>query len=158
TRPILLPLQAPRRRHTKSVPDALKNRQKAASLAKRSDGKASIIEPGPRRESPQLSLVIPPVSLSDPAPLASRGRSVRAHGPQGGLTIDGMKERTATWCSHERIEKGRSLMYRLTGILSYSSPGLFYPLTALGRRLQSRGHDVVYFQVAALESPIRAAG
>jgi zeaxanthin glucosyltransferase len=45
-----------------------------------------------------------------------------------------------------------------TGILSFSSPGHFYPLTALGRRLQSRGHEVVYFQVADLERPIRAAG
>src|SRR5262245_35575117 len=49
-------------------------------------------------------------------------------------------------------------MYRRIGILSFSSPGHFYPFTALGRRLQSRGHDVVYFQVADLESPIRAAG
>jgi zeaxanthin glucosyltransferase len=47
---------------------------------------------------------------------------------------------------------------RRIGILSFSSPGHFYPLTALGRRLQSRGHDVVYFQVADLERPIRAAG
>src|SRR6202041_2616339 len=44
------------------------------------------------------------------------------------------------------------------GILSFSSPGHFYPLTALGRRLQSRGHEVVYFQVADLERPIRAEG
>jgi zeaxanthin glucosyltransferase len=44
------------------------------------------------------------------------------------------------------------------GILSFSSPGHFYPLTALGRRLQARGHEVVYFQVADLERPIRAAG
>src|SRR5262245_65461301 len=49
-------------------------------------------------------------------------------------------------------------MYRRIGILSFSSPGHFYPLTALGRRLQSGGHDVVYFQVADLQSPIRAAG
>ena len=49
-------------------------------------------------------------------------------------------------------------MYRRIGILSFSSPGHYYPLTALGRRLQSRGHEVVYFQVADLESPIRAAG
>ena len=49
-------------------------------------------------------------------------------------------------------------MCRRIGILSFSSPGHYYPLTALGRRLQSRGHDVVYFQVADLESPIRAAG
>jgi MGT family glycosyltransferase len=47
---------------------------------------------------------------------------------------------------------------RRIGILSFSSPGHYYPLTALGRRLQSRGHEVVYFQVADLESPIRAAG
>src|SRR5262245_47905694 len=53
---------------------------------------------------------------------------------------------------------GRIIMNRRIGILSFSSPGHYYPLTALGRRLQSRGHDVVYFQVADLESPIRAAG
>ena len=47
---------------------------------------------------------------------------------------------------------------RRIGILSYSSPGHYYPLMALGRRLQSRGHEVVYFQVANLERPIRAAG
>jgi zeaxanthin glucosyltransferase len=47
---------------------------------------------------------------------------------------------------------------RRIGILSLSSPGHFYPLTALGRRLQSRGHEVVYFQVADLERPIRASG
>src|SRR5262245_16197518 len=47
---------------------------------------------------------------------------------------------------------------RRIGILSFSSPGHYYPLTALGRRLQSLGHEVVYFQVADLERPIRAAG
>ena len=47
---------------------------------------------------------------------------------------------------------------RRIGILSFSSPGHYYPLTALGRRLRSRGHEVVYFQVADLEPPIRAAG
>src|SRR6516164_1762995 len=52
--------------------------------------------------------------------------------------------------------EGRSR--RRIGILSFSSPGHYYPLTALGRRLQSRGHEVVYFQVADLERPIRAAG
>src|SRR5262249_8447509 len=158
TRPILLPLHTPRRRHAKSVPDALKNRLRAASLAKRSDGKASIIQPRPRRESPELSPVIPPVSLADPAPVASRARSLRAHCARGWLTIAGMKEQTATWASHGTIEKGRIIVYRRIGILSFSSPGHFYPLTALGRRLQSRGHAVVYFQVADLESPIRAAG
>lgn len=44
------------------------------------------------------------------------------------------------------------------GILSFASPGHYYPITALGRRLRSRGHEVVYFQVADLEPPIRAAG
>jgi MGT family glycosyltransferase len=47
---------------------------------------------------------------------------------------------------------------RRIGILSFSSPGHYYPLTALARRLRSRGHEVVYFQVADLERPIRAAG
>src|ERR1700731_1495703 len=47
---------------------------------------------------------------------------------------------------------------RRIGILSFSSPGHYYPLTALGRQLRSRGHEVVYFQVADLERPIRAAG
>src|SRR5262245_49125390 len=47
---------------------------------------------------------------------------------------------------------------RRIGILSFSSPGHDYPLTALGRRLHSRGHEVIYFQVADLEPPIRAAG
>ena len=42
--PILPPLQAARRRHARSVPDALKNRLKDASLAKRPGGKASIIQ------------------------------------------------------------------------------------------------------------------
>jgi UDP:flavonoid glycosyltransferase YjiC (YdhE family) len=41
---------------------------------------------------------------------------------------------------------------RRIGILSFSSPGHYYPLTALGRRLQSRGHEVVYFQVAEMRS------
>jgi MGT family glycosyltransferase len=52
--------------------------------------------------------------------------------------------------------EGRSK--RRIGVLSFSSPGHYYPLTALGRRLQSRGHEVVYFQVADLERPIRASG
>jgi UDP:flavonoid glycosyltransferase YjiC (YdhE family) len=47
---------------------------------------------------------------------------------------------------------------RRIGILSFSSPGHYYPLCALGRRLQSRGHEVVYFQVADLAKPIEAAG
>ncbi|WP_422925655.1 nucleotide disphospho-sugar-binding domain-containing protein [Singulisphaera sp. PoT] len=47
---------------------------------------------------------------------------------------------------------------RRIGIVSFPSPGHYYPLTALGRRLQSRGHEVVYFQVGDVEAPIRAAG
>src|SRR5262249_24477727 len=53
--PVLPPLQAPRRRHAKSVPDALKNRLKAAKLAKRPGGRLSTIQSRPRRESPSLA-------------------------------------------------------------------------------------------------------
>src|SRR5258708_5552945 len=56
------------------------------------------------------------------------------------------------------LPAGQGRSRRRIGILSYSSPGHYYPLTALGRRLQSRGHEVVYFQVADLEPAIRAAG
>jgi zeaxanthin glucosyltransferase len=72
--------------------------------------------------------------MHEPKPIAGRG-AARAQGAQG---------------------RGRSM--RRIGILSFSSPGHYYPLTALGRRLQSRGHEVVYFQVADLEPPIRTAG
>jgi MGT family glycosyltransferase len=44
------------------------------------------------------------------------------------------------------------------GFLSYPAPGHLYPLTALARRLQQRGHKVTYFQVADAEPFIRAAG
>jgi UDP:flavonoid glycosyltransferase YjiC (YdhE family) len=54
------------------------------------------------------------------------------------------------------VTQGRS--GRRFGILSFPAPGHYYPLTALGRRLQARGHDVVYFQVADLQPAIRAAG
>src|SRR5262249_19698092 len=74
-------------------------------------------------------------SMSDPNLIAVRA-AARAQGSPG--------------------REGRST--RRIGILSFSSAGHFYPLTALGRRLQSRGHEVVYFQVADLERPIRAAG
>src|ERR1700677_1749473 len=66
------------------------------------------------------------------------------------------EERGTAWAQVPPGKDGRSL-HRI-GILSFSSPGRYYPLTALGRRLQSRGHEVVYFQVADLEKPIRAAG
>src|SRR6516225_9173064 len=67
-----------------------------------------------------------------------------------------MRGRAATRAQALPGTEGRSL--RRIGILSFSSPGHYYPLTALGRRLQSRGHEVVYFQVADLERPVRAAG
>ena len=44
------------------------------------------------------------------------------------------------------------------GFLSYPAPGHLYPLTALARRLQQRGHEVTYFQVADAEPFIRGAG
>src|SRR5215475_2030129 len=75
--------------------------------------------------------------------------------PRNGFS-DGLVRPTRHF--HGTIEKGQIIMNRRIGILSFSSPGHYYPLTALGRRLQSRGHDVVYFQVADLEKPIRAAG
>jgi MGT family glycosyltransferase len=53
---------------------------------------------------------------------------------------------------------GRAVRTRRIGVLCFSSPGHYYPLTALGRRLQSRGHEVIFFQVADLERPVRAAG
>jgi UDP:flavonoid glycosyltransferase YjiC (YdhE family) len=65
--------------------------------------------------------------------------------------------RRATGKQEPSKRKERRSLRRI-GILSFSSPGHYYPLTALGRRLQSQGHEVVYFQVADLERPIRAAG
>ena len=65
-----------------------------------------------------------------------------------------VREKAGTQALPERAGRSRRRM----GILSFSSPGHYYPLAALGRRLQSRGHGVVYFQVADLERPIRAAG
>jgi zeaxanthin glucosyltransferase len=44
------------------------------------------------------------------------------------------------------------------GFLSFPGTGHLNPLTALGRRLQKRGHEVTVFQIADLESTIRAAG
>ena len=65
-----------------------------------------------------------------------------------------IREAAETQALPEREARSR----RRIGILSFSSPGHYYPLTALGRRLQARGHGVVYLQVADLERPIRAAG
>jgi zeaxanthin glucosyltransferase len=44
------------------------------------------------------------------------------------------------------------------GFLSFPGTGHINPLAALGRRLQQRGHRVTVFQIADLESSIRAAG
>jgi MGT family glycosyltransferase len=44
------------------------------------------------------------------------------------------------------------------GFLSFPAAGHLYPLTALGRRLQQRGHQVTFFQVSDAEPFIRAAG
>src|SRR5262249_19871573 len=64
--------------------------------------------------------------------------------------------RAAARAQGPEAREGRSR--RRIGILSFSSPGHYYPLTSLGRRLQSGGHEVVYFQVPDLEPAIRAAG
>jgi MGT family glycosyltransferase len=44
------------------------------------------------------------------------------------------------------------------GFLSFPAPGHLYPLTALGRRLRQRGHEVTFFQVPDAEPFLRAAG
>jgi zeaxanthin glucosyltransferase len=44
------------------------------------------------------------------------------------------------------------------GILSFPATGHLHPLTALGRELVRRGHQVTVFQVADVEPLIRAAG
>jgi zeaxanthin glucosyltransferase len=44
------------------------------------------------------------------------------------------------------------------GFLSFPGTGHINPLAALGRRLQQRGHRVSFFQIADLESTIKAAG
>jgi zeaxanthin glucosyltransferase len=44
------------------------------------------------------------------------------------------------------------------GLLSFPGTGHLNPLTGLGRKLQSRGHEVTYFQIADCEPAIRAAG
>src|SRR5215813_6393894 len=73
---------------------------------------------------------------------------------QEGIDRPGAAERNGTGTR----TAGEGQSRRRLGILSFASPGHYYPLTALGRRLQSRGHQVVYFQVADVERPIRAAG
>jgi MGT family glycosyltransferase len=67
-----------------------------------------------------------------------------------------IERREATRAQWPAEKEGQSR--RRIGILSFSSPGHYYPLTALGRRLRLRGHEVVYFQVADLERQIRTAG
>jgi zeaxanthin glucosyltransferase len=44
------------------------------------------------------------------------------------------------------------------GILSFPGTGHLHPLTALGKELASRGHEVTVFQVADVEPLVRASG
>jgi zeaxanthin glucosyltransferase len=44
------------------------------------------------------------------------------------------------------------------GILCFPGKGHLYPLTALGRELTTRGHEVIIFQVADVEQLVRATG
>src|SRR5262249_52313680 len=75
-----------------------------------------------------------------------RTMAMKRREARGLEVIDGPEGAEMNGAGTRIAGEGRST--RRIGILSFSSPGHFYPLTALGRRLQSRGHDVVYFQVA----------
>jgi len=44
------------------------------------------------------------------------------------------------------------------GMLSFPGTGHLHPLTALGRQLERRGHQITVFQVADAETLVRAAG
>lgn len=44
------------------------------------------------------------------------------------------------------------------GVFCFAGAGHLYPMTALARRLQSRGHELVFFGIADTEEKIRAAG
>ena len=117
--PVLASLQASRRRHAKTVPDALKNRLKARKSRQETGRQASIIQARPRRESARTHHT---------ARFPRNNREGTNH----------------------HVSSNRHPELLLAGsLLSAHGPG---------RRLQSRGHDVVYFQVADLEPPIRAAG
>ena len=43
-------------------------------------------------------------------------------------------------------------------VFCFAGAGHLYPMTALARRLEERGHEVVFFGIADTEEKIRAAG
>jgi hypothetical protein len=80
------------------------------------------------------------------------GNFEQADGPDIGLVL-GMSADTK---DQETTPKTRT-MARI-GCFSHSGVGHVSPLLALARRLQGRGHELVFFQRPDLESRIRAAG
>ena len=44
------------------------------------------------------------------------------------------------------------------GVFCFAGAGHLYPMTALARRLEERGHEVVFFGIADIEEKIRTAG
>ncbi len=44
------------------------------------------------------------------------------------------------------------------GVFCFAGTGHLYPMTALARRLEERGHEVVFFGIADTEEKVRAAG
>ena len=44
------------------------------------------------------------------------------------------------------------------GVFCFPGTGHLYPMTALARRLEERGHKVVIFGIADSEAVVRAAG
>jgi len=44
------------------------------------------------------------------------------------------------------------------GLLGLPLTGHFNPMTALGRKLKSRGNEVLFIGVPDMEAPVRAAG
>jgi zeaxanthin glucosyltransferase len=61
-----------------------------------------------------------------------------------------------TGTEHQKIVPQTRTMARI-GCFSYSGVGHVSPLLTLARRLQGRGHELVFFQLPDLESRIRAA-
>jgi zeaxanthin glucosyltransferase len=61
-----------------------------------------------------------------------------------------------TETKHQKMAPQTQTVARI-GCFSYSGVGHVSPLLALARRLQARGHELVFFQLPDLESRIRAA-
>src|SRR5258708_3788916 len=61
-----------------------------------------------------------------------------------------------TGTEHQKIVPQARTMARI-GCFSYSGVGHVSPLLTFARRLQGRGHELVFFQLPDLESRIRAA-